>query len=73
MSSTQPLLTEEMRQQAIGTETAPVTTDVEKGAIIKFAQAIGDPNPLYNDEIGARRSQYGGCFPGCVQHVLSFA
>lgn len=60
MSSTQPLLTEEMRQQAIGTETAPVTTDVEKGAIIKFAQAIGDPNPLYNDEIEARRSRYGG-------------
>ncbi len=60
MSTTQPLLTEEMRQQAIGTETAPVTTDVEKGAIIKFAQAIGDPNPLYNDEIAARRSRYGG-------------
>ena len=59
MSTTQPLLTEEMRQQAIGTETAPVTTDIEKGAIIKFAQAIGDSNPIYSDEAAARKTPYG--------------
>jgi acyl dehydratase len=49
-----------MRQQAMGQETDPVTTEVEKGAIIKFAQAIGDDNPLFNDEAVARSSRYGG-------------
>ena len=49
-----------MRQQAIGHESAPVTQDIEKGAIIKFARAIGDDNPLFNDEVEARRSRYGG-------------
>ena len=60
MSTSAPLLTEEMRQQCIGQESAPVTTKVEKGAIIKFAQAIGDDNPLFNDEAAARSSRYGG-------------
>ena len=60
MSSSVHLLTEEMRQQAIGLEGSPVTVEVEKGAIIKFAQAIGDDNPLFNDEEKARRSRYGG-------------
>lgn len=55
-----PLLTEEMRQQAVGQESAPVTTEVEKGTIIRFAQAIGDDNPLFNDEAAARDSRYGG-------------
>ena len=53
-------LTEEMRQQAIGLEGPPVTTEVGKGAIIKFAQAIGDDNPLWNDEAAARKTRYGG-------------
>ena len=53
-------LTAEMREQAIGTESEPVTVDVEKGAILKFAQAIGDENPLWNDEAAARRTRYGG-------------
>ena len=49
-----------MRQRAIGQESAPQIMEVEKGAIIKFAQAIGDDNPLYNDEVAARESRYGG-------------
>ena len=49
-----------MRQQAIGLEGPPTTTEVEKGAIIKFAQAIGDDNPVFNDEEAARESRYGG-------------
>ena len=53
MSTSTPLLTEEMRQQAIGRETSPVTAEIEKGAIIKFAQAIGDDNPVFNDEEAA--------------------
>ena len=49
-----------MRQRAIGQESAAQTMEVEKGAIIKFAQAIGDDNPLYNDEVAARESRFGG-------------
>ena len=45
---------------AIGTESKPLTVEVEKGAIIKFAQAIGDDNPLWNDEAAARKTRYGG-------------
>lgn len=60
MSTPTSFLTEQQRRQAIGTEGAPVTMEVEKGAIIKFAEAIGDDNPLWNDEAAARRSRYGG-------------
>lgn len=60
MSTSAPLLTEEMRQQVIGLESDPVTMEVEKGAVIRFAQAIEDENPLYNDEAKARSSMYGG-------------
>lgn len=60
MSTLASFLTEEMRQQAIGLESPPVTTEVEKGAIIKFAQAIGDDNPLWNDEVAARKTRHGG-------------
>lgn len=60
MTATPSFLTEEMRQQAIGLEGQPATTDVEKGAIIKFAEAIGDENPVFNDEAAARESRYGG-------------
>ena len=49
-----------MRQQAIGRESEPKTMEVEKGAIIKFAEAIGDATPVYNDEAAARASRYGG-------------
>ncbi len=60
MSTPTSFLTEEQRRQAIGKESTPVTMVVEKGAIIKFAEAIGDDNPLWNDEAAARRSRYGG-------------
>lgn len=49
-----------MRRAAIGLESDPKTIEVEKGAIIKFAEAIGDENPVYNDEEAARASRYGG-------------
>lgn len=54
------LLSQEMREHAIGLEGAPATIDVEKGAVRRFAEAIGDPNPLWNDEPGAGKSRYGG-------------
>ena len=53
------VITQEMRD-AVGVESEPATHLVEAGAIIKFAQAIGDPSPVFNDEEAARRSKYGG-------------
>ena len=52
-------ITEEMRA-AVGVESEPVTHEVERGAVIKFARAIGDSNPLFNDERAARSTRYGG-------------
>jgi acyl dehydratase len=47
--------------------------DVEKGAIIKFAEAIGDENPVYNDDEAARASRYGGLIapPTFLRSALS--
>ena len=53
------VITQAMRD-AIGVESEPVTYEVEKGAIRKFAEAIGDANILFNDEEAARDTRYGG-------------
>jgi len=34
-------------RSVIGLTSEPVVNEVEKGAIRKFAEAIGDPNPVY--------------------------
>jgi acyl dehydratase len=47
-------LSSEMIKQTIGKQSDPIKLYIEKGAIIKFAQAIGDTNPLWNDEAVAR-------------------
>ena len=60
MATGTPFLTEEMRQKAVGTVSGPVTLEVEKGAIKRFAEAVGDANPSWNDEAAARKSRYGG-------------
>jgi acyl dehydratase len=41
-------------------EFLPVTAEIEKGHIRRFAEAIGDRNPLWTDEVAARKSRYGG-------------
>jgi acyl dehydratase len=38
----------------VGRESAPLVVDVERGHIRRFAQAIGDANPIYFDEAAAR-------------------
>jgi acyl dehydratase len=45
-------ITQQMRD-AIGVESEPAVYDVEKGAIVKFARAIGDPNPAFNEDDAA--------------------
>ncbi|MFA4915721.1 MAG: MaoC family dehydratase N-terminal domain-containing protein [Syntrophales bacterium] len=50
----------------IGKTDAPYLLDVEKGAIKRYAEAVGDLNPLYHDEEYARASKHGAiiCPPG---------
>jgi len=52
-------LMDELRPM-IGSMTQPVVNEVERGAIRRYAEAVGDPNPLYTDAEYARRSRYGG-------------
>jgi len=56
----------EKLQKLIGTSTEPVILKVEEGAIQRYAQAIDDPNPLFNDVGYARKSKHGriSCPPG---------
>jgi acyl dehydratase len=49
-----------MRSQAVGRKGPAVTVEIEKGAIQAFARAIGDANPLFNDEAAARSGRNGG-------------
>ncbi|MFW6195321.1 MAG: MaoC family dehydratase N-terminal domain-containing protein [Chloroflexota bacterium] len=53
------VITDEMRAH-LEVESEPVVYDVERGAVARFAEAIGDPNPVYTDEKAARHSSYGG-------------
>ncbi|MGH7779189.1 MAG: FAS1-like dehydratase domain-containing protein [Candidatus Binataceae bacterium] len=52
-------VTEEALKQ-IGKTGEIHTYEVERGAIRRFAEAIGDPNPLFNDEREARNTRFGG-------------
>jgi acyl dehydratase len=47
--------------------------DVTRKDIRRYAQAIGDPNPLYHDEQYARSLQHGGIIaPPLFCHTLAF-
>lgn len=52
------LITEEYKKM-LGAEGEPVVFEVEKGHLKSFAKAIGDPNPLWQDEDYAGKSRYG--------------
>ncbi len=52
-------VTDEVIKQ-IGKVAEPRTYEVERGAIRRFAEAIGDANPLFNNEQEARKSRYSG-------------
>lgn len=53
------LISEEMRQD-IGVDWEPWTQEIDKRFIRKFAEAIEDSNPLWQDEVEARKTPYGG-------------
>jgi acyl dehydratase len=42
----------------VGRESEPAVVDVERGMIRRFAEALGDPNPIYVDEAAARAAGY---------------
>jgi len=52
------LITTELRK-LIGVTLETIVFKVEEGAIQRYAQAIGDPNPLYNDPDFASKTKYG--------------
>ncbi len=45
-------------KNAIGRASPPTLNEVEKGAIRRFAESLGDYNPIYYDEEYARASGY---------------
>jgi acyl dehydratase len=47
-------------ENRVGAEEAPIVYDIERGMIRRFARAVGDTNPLWQDEGYARKSGYGG-------------
>ena len=53
------VITKEMND-AIGVESDPVVYQIEEGAILRFAEAIGDTNPIFNDKNEASKTKYGG-------------
>lgn len=50
----------ERLRSRIGVEWEPRVYEIEREMIRRFARAIGDPNPLWQDEEYARTSHYGG-------------
>lgn len=50
----------ELWKANVGEISEPVWNVVERGAVRKFAEAIGDPHPLFVDEAVAKESRYGG-------------
>ncbi len=49
-----------MDRSAIGRESKPAINEVEKGAIRRFAESIGETNPIYFDEAAARAQGHRG-------------
>jgi len=46
-------------ERFVGERSEAVSNVVEEDAVRRFAEAIGDPNPLYVDEEAAKASRYG--------------
>lgn len=47
-----------MDRSATGRESKPLVNEVEKGAIRRFAEALGETNPIHFDEGAARAAGY---------------
>jgi acyl dehydratase len=58
--ATGAILTEETRRAILDRKDQAATLLVERGHVARFAEAIGDPNPLFHDQQAASGSRYGG-------------
>ena len=47
-----------MDRSAIGRESKPAINEVEKGAIRRFAESLGETNPIYFEEAAAKAAGY---------------
>ena len=59
MAQAGSVMTPELKK-LVGVECPPTVWEIEKGAIVKFAESVDDPNPLWRDEKAARKTRYGG-------------
>lgn len=59
-------------RERIGLEGPPVSKLMEQGALINFAKAVGETNPLYIDEAYARASRFGAII-AAPTYVSTFA
>lgn len=67
------MLTLDGLKDSVGVELGPVVRQIDKGLILRFVQAIDDPNPLWQDEEHASKSSYGGLVaPPTLALVLAF-
>lgn len=55
-----PMPTVEINRALIGQVSEPFLVEVEKGAIRKFAEAIGDPDLRFRNESDAKRAGFPG-------------
>ena len=53
------VITDQMRSH-IGVASKPMSYEISRWDVARFACAIGDANPLYTDEVAARESAIGG-------------
>lgn len=51
--------TKRMLKEMIGRKSEKVRNVIERGAVKKFAEALGDSSPLFTDEEAGERSLYG--------------
>ena len=49
-----------MDRSAIGRQSKPAVNEVERGAIRRFAESLGEQNPIYFDESAAKAAGYKG-------------
>lgn len=60
MTQQAQILSDEQRRVILQWKGDTVVLEVEAGHVKRFAEAIGDANPLYTDDGKARRSRFGG-------------
>jgi len=58
MATNGSLVSQELRN-LLGYETPPLSLEVEEGNIRRWAEAVGDYNPLWTDPEYAQKSRYG--------------